>query len=86
MSIADSQYGYVPHEYVAVLFIALFGLSTTTYLRMWWLLPTVCLCGVGELIGWSVRLWSSFSPSLHKPFMIQIVCTVVSPKPLVAVN
>ncbi|KAJ7921811.1 hypothetical protein B0H13DRAFT_1866413 [Mycena leptocephala] len=28
MSIADSQYGYVPHEYVVVLFIALFGLST----------------------------------------------------------
>ncbi|KAJ6524362.1 hypothetical protein B0H19DRAFT_1276587 [Mycena capillaripes] len=27
MSIADSHYGYVPHEYVAVLFIALFGLS-----------------------------------------------------------
>ncbi|KAJ7362999.1 hypothetical protein DFH08DRAFT_841853, partial [Mycena albidolilacea] len=64
-----------PHEYVAVLFIALFGLSTilhigqATYLRMLWLLPTVCLCGVGELIGWSACLWSSFSPSLHKPFI-----------------
>ncbi|KAF7339047.1 hypothetical protein MVEN_01980900 [Mycena venus] len=56
------------------------------YFRMWWLLPTVCLCGVGELIGWSARLWSSFSLSLHKPFMIQIVCTVVSPTPLVTVN
>ncbi|KAJ6513948.1 hypothetical protein DFH09DRAFT_1099820 [Mycena vulgaris] len=77
MSIADSQCGYVPHEYVAVLFITLFGLSTilhigqATYLRMWWLFPTVCLCGVRELIGWSARFWSSFSPSLHKTFMIQ---------------
>ncbi|KAJ7362447.1 hypothetical protein DFH08DRAFT_840913, partial [Mycena albidolilacea] len=55
-----------------MLFIALFGLSSTilhigqaTYLRMLWLLPTVCLCGVDELIGWSARLWSSFSPSLQ---------------------
>ncbi|KAJ6495138.1 hypothetical protein C8R45DRAFT_1094799 [Mycena sanguinolenta] len=32
MSIADSQYGYVPHEYVAVLFIALFGLSTSAFI------------------------------------------------------
>ncbi|KAJ7029875.1 RTA1-like protein [Mycena alexandri] len=91
-SLADSQYGYVPHEYVAVLFIALFGLSTILHIgqaahyRMWWLFPTVCLCGIGEIIGWSGRLWSSFSPSLHTPFMIQVISTVISPTPLIAVN
>lgn len=40
---------------------------------MWWLFPTVCLCGVGELVGWSGRLWSSFSPSFYNPFMMQWV-------------
>ncbi|KAJ6536409.1 RTA1-like protein [Mycena vulgaris] len=92
MSPADSQYGYVPQEFVAVLFLALFGLSTLLHVgqaihyRMWWLFPTVCLCGVGELVGWGGRLWSSFSPSLHDPFMMQVVSTVISPTPLIAVN
>ncbi|KAF7364806.1 RTA1-domain-containing protein [Mycena venus] len=90
--IPPSQYGYTPHEYVAVIFLVVFGMSTilhigqATYYRMWWLFPTVCLCGVGELIGWGGRLWSSFSPDLHKPFMMQIVSLVVSPTPLIAVN
>ncbi|KAJ7184984.1 RTA1-domain-containing protein [Mycena filopes] len=89
---APLQYGYVPHEYVAVLFVSLFGLSTVLHIgqaaqfRMWWLFPTVCLCGVGEIIGWSGRLWSSFSPTLHTPFMIQVISTVISPTPLIAVN
>ncbi|KAJ7503850.1 RTA1-like protein [Mycena galericulata] len=89
---ADSHYGYIPHEYVAIIFIVLFGISTTLhvgqaiYYRMWWLLFTACLCGVGELVGWSGRLWSSFSPSLDGPFMMQITATIISPTPLIAVN
>ncbi|KAJ6468920.1 RTA1-like protein [Mycena sanguinolenta] len=87
-----SQYGYTPHEYVAIIFLVVFGMSTivhiaqATHYRMWWLFPTACLCGIGEVIGWTGRLWSSFSPTLHKPFMIQIVSLVVSPTPLIAVN
>lgn len=92
--IPPSQYGYTPHEYVAVIFLVVFGMSTSefrtlkifvlrlksftvlhigqaTYYRMWWLFPTTCLCGIGEIIGWGGRLWSSFSPDLHKPFMMQ---------------
>ncbi|KAJ6622283.1 RTA1-like protein [Mycena sp. CBHHK59/15] len=87
-----SQYGYVPHESVAIIFLTLFGISTllhiaqATYFRMWWLLPTACLCGAGELVGWSGRLWSSFSPELGDPFMMQITTTIISPTPLIAVN
>ncbi|KAF7342589.1 RTA1-domain-containing protein [Mycena sanguinolenta] len=87
-----SQYGYTPHEYVAIIFLVVFGMSTVLHIgqatryRMWWLFPTACLCGIGEVIGWAGRLWSSFSPTLHKPFMIQIVSLVVSPTPLIAVN
>ncbi|KAJ7823450.1 RTA1-domain-containing protein [Mycena leptocephala] len=92
MAVEDSQYGYLPHEYVAIIFVVLYGISTAfhvgqaTYYRMWWLFPTVCLCGVGELVGWSGRLWSSFSPSFYNPFMMQIVSTIIAPTPLIAVN
>ncbi|KAJ7238139.1 RTA1-like protein [Mycena haematopus] len=94
MAIADSQYGYLPHEYVGIIFVVLFGISTilhvgqATYYRMWWLFPTACLCGVGELVGWSGRLWSSFSPSFSNPFMMQyvITSTIIAPTPLIAVN
>ncbi|KAJ7503824.1 RTA1 like protein-domain-containing protein [Mycena galericulata] len=92
MAVADSQYGYLPHEYVAIIFVVLFGISTilhlgqAIYYRMWWLLLTAFLCGMGELVGWSGRLWSSFSPSLSDPFMMQITATILSPTPLIAVN
>jgi hypothetical protein len=95
MAVEDSQYGYIPHEYVGIIFVVLFGLSTSTrlcslrplqifadaatvlhiaqatYYRMWWLFPTACLCGLGELVGWTGRLWSSFSPSFSNPYMMQ---------------
>ncbi|KAJ7691544.1 RTA1 like protein-domain-containing protein [Mycena rosella] len=92
IALGDSQYGYFPHEYVAIIFVVLFSMSTilhlgqATYYRMWWLFPTVCLCGIGEILGWSGRLWSSFSPSFYNPFMMQIVSTVIAPTPLIAVN
>ncbi|KAF7342311.1 hypothetical protein MVEN_01819500 [Mycena venus] len=92
MAVEDSQYGYIPHEYVAIIFVVLFGISTilhigqATYYRMWWLLPTACLCGLGELVGWSGRLWSSFSPSFSNPYMMQITSTIIAPTPLIAVN
>ncbi|KAJ7096974.1 RTA1 like protein [Mycena crocata] len=88
----QSPYGYVPSESVAILFLTLFGISTllhtaqAVYFRMWWLLPTACLCGVGELIGWSGRLWSSISPRAADPYMMQITTTIIAPTPLIAVN
>lgn len=87
-----SPYHYIPTEGVAITFIALYGLSTlihtgqAVYYRMWWLLPTVCLCGLLEILGWSARLWSSFSPILSSPFEMQITCTIIGPTPLLAAN
>ncbi|CAL1716643.1 unnamed protein product [Somion occarium] len=51
---------------------------------MWWLMPTVVLCGIGELIGWGGRLWSAISPLENNPFLIQIVCTIIAPTPFLA--
>ncbi|KAF7341318.1 hypothetical protein MVEN_01868100 [Mycena venus] len=88
----DSQYGYVPQEAVAILFLTLYGISTilhvgqATYFRMWWLLPTAALCGIGELIGWSGRLWSSINPIANTPFTIQISTTIIAPTPLLAAS
>ncbi|KAF7364297.1 hypothetical protein MSAN_01089600 [Mycena sanguinolenta] len=55
-----------------------------TYFRMWWLFPTAVLCGVGEVIGWSGRLWSSITPIDDTPFTIQISSTIIAPTPLLA--
>ncbi|KAF7345740.1 RTA1-like protein [Mycena venus] len=88
----ETAYGYVPTFGVAVLFLVLFGISTllhaaqAAYFGMWWLLPTACLCGVGELVGWTGRLWSSFAPALSDPYMMQIATTIIAPTPLIAVN
>ncbi len=42
------------------------------WFRMWWLLPTVVLAGLGELIGWSGRYWSSFNGGVaDKPYTMQ---------------
>ncbi|KAJ7501116.1 RTA1-domain-containing protein [Mycena galericulata] len=92
IALDDEQYGYVPKEWVAIIFHALFGISTiahisqATWFRTWWLLPTAVLCGIGELVGWSGRLWSSLSPTAETPFIIQISTTIIAPTPLLAAN
>ncbi|KAK0477397.1 RTA1 like protein-domain-containing protein [Armillaria novae-zelandiae] len=88
----DSPYGYTPSKGIALTFIILFGISTLThtaqtiYFRMWWAFPTIILAGCLEILGWSGRFWSSISPSLSSPFMIQITATIIGPTPLVAAN
>ncbi|KAJ7699336.1 RTA1 like protein-domain-containing protein [Mycena rosella] len=87
---ADGNYGYTPHKEVAILFLVLFGISTilhvgqATYYRIWWLLPTAALCGIGELLGWGGRLWSAITPTADTPFMIQISTIIIAPTPLLA--
>ncbi|KAJ6553000.1 RTA1-like protein, partial [Mycena capillaripes] len=85
-------YGYIPTFGVAIVFLTLFAMSTllhaaqAVYFDMLWLLPAVCLCGIGELVGWSGRLWSSFAPALNEPYIIQMTTTIIAPTPLITVN
>jgi hypothetical protein len=87
-----SPYHYIPTEYVTIIFVVLFGLSTSMHLfqtvryRLWWLFPTVFLCGLLEVLGWSGRLWSSINPFIIIPFQIQITCTIIAPTPFIAAN
>ncbi|RXW22085.1 hypothetical protein EST38_g3773 [Candolleomyces aberdarensis] len=69
---------------------SLFGISTiwhtgmALYRRMWWLLPSVVLCGALESLGWSARNWSHSEPNNLAPYQIQIIATIIAPTPLLA--
>jgi hypothetical protein len=53
---------------------------------MWWLLPTVVLGGIGEILGWTGRLWSTENILHETPFMIQISTTIMAPTFILATN
>jgi len=88
--IRSPYYEYLVSQGTAWAFVVLFSLTTmfhvgqAIYFRMWWLFPTVVLAGVGEILGWSGRLWSSYSPLLQDPYLMQIVATILAPTPFVA--
>lgn len=88
----DKTYNYVPTEWVCIMFIALFAISTSIHIaqavryRMWWLLATPVVSGILEMIGWSGRLWSSHNPTLRTPFIMQAATLVVAPTYLIAAN
>ncbi|KAI6131073.1 RTA1 like protein-domain-containing protein [Pisolithus croceorrhizus] len=73
-------------------FVMLFGINTVLHIfqswkfRMWWLIPTVVVAGILEVLGWSARLWSSISPTLLTPFEIQLIGTILAPTPFLAAN
>ncbi|KZP33510.1 RTA1-domain-containing protein, partial [Athelia psychrophila] len=85
-------YHYIPTQYVCIIFVTLYSVSSLLHLaqafryRMWWLFPTAILAGAAETLGWSARLWSSVNFMLDTPFMIQISTTIIAPTPLVAAN
>ncbi|KAF9517379.1 hypothetical protein BS47DRAFT_1433792 [Hydnum rufescens UP504] len=85
-------YGYTPSPHICVLFVVLFGITTIVHLfqairsRMWFLVPTTALCGIGETIGWSARLWSSRNVNEVTPFLMQICTTIIAPTFFSAAN
>lgn len=85
-----SPYNYIPSQSAGIAMIAVFGLSTLVHTgvalrhRMWWILPTVVLCGALEVAGWAGRLWSYYQPWKGSPFELQICTTIIAPTPLLA--
>ncbi|KAG9023182.1 hypothetical protein FS837_005916, partial [Tulasnella sp. UAMH 9824] len=83
--IDDSPYGYIPTRWICVLFVALFSLTSAVHLgqaayyRMWWLIPTMVLGGIGEIIGWAGRAWSSWNYHSDNAFYMNICCTIIAP-------
>ncbi|OCH85658.1 RTA1-domain-containing protein [Obba rivulosa] len=88
----NSPYNYVPTEWIAILYVVLFSITTLIHVgqavryRLWWLFVTVVLAGISEILGWSGRLWSSINPDLLSPFLMQITTTIIAPTPLIAAN
>ncbi|CAG7847945.1 SubName: Full=Related to RSB1-integral membrane transporter or flippase that may transport LCBs from the cytoplasmic side toward the extracytoplasmic side of the membrane {ECO:0000313/EMBL:CCA69445.1} [Serendipita indica DSM 11827] len=87
-----TPYGYVPTMWICGLFVALFGVSGIIHLaqalrwRVYWMIPTMVIGCLGEVLGWSGRLWSSKNPSLLTPFLMQITTTIISPSFMSAAN
>jgi len=85
-------YHYVPTTWICAVFLGLFSVTTLLHLsqgmwfHMWWTLPTAVLAGLGEIIGWTARLWSSKNPLKMDPFLMQISSTIIAPTPLIATN
>ncbi|TEB22954.1 RTA1-like protein [Coprinellus micaceus] len=85
-----SPYHYLPSKAAGFAIIVLFVLSTLAhagvalYRRLWWILPTIVLCGILEILGWAARLWSSYEPYEITPFTVQITATVLGPTPFLA--
>ncbi|KAJ3815734.1 RTA1 like protein-domain-containing protein [Lentinula aff. lateritia] len=90
LTFANIFYGYVPTEWICILFVVLYALSTAIHFgqacwyRVWWMIPTACVCGILEILGWAARMWSSHSPGLAEPYEMQITCTILGPTPLIA--
>ncbi|KAI0692285.1 RTA1 like protein-domain-containing protein [Cytidiella melzeri] len=87
-----SPYHYIPTQGVTLTFLILYGISTALHLsqaiwfKIWWLIPTAVLAGIGETIGWVGRYWSSRNFLDSDAFLMQITTTIISPTPLLAAN
>src|ERR1700733_6485379 len=46
--------------------------------RLWFMIPTMVVGGMGELIGWAGRYWGSQNPQSFKAFIMQITTTIFS--------
>jgi len=82
-----SLYGYIPTRWICITFIVLFSATTIIHLfqalfirpRKYWIIPTLALCGIGEIIGWSGRLWDSINSRNDTAYLIQITTTIIAP-------
>ncbi|KAI0651906.1 RTA1 like protein [Trametes meyenii] len=82
-------YGYLPSDPANKTFLILFVVTTLLHLaqatraRTWWLLPTVVLAGIGEILGWAARTWSFYKPLNSDAYLMQTVALVIAPTPLI---
>ncbi|KIJ51578.1 hypothetical protein M422DRAFT_776364 [Sphaerobolus stellatus SS14] len=88
MSSSDlNLYGYTPTAWIGWAFVVLFGVSTVVHIiqalsirhRVFWLLPTVVLCGVFEVAGWVARALSSNDPTVRINYIIQATLLIIGP-------
>lgn len=87
-----SLYGYVPERTACIVFLVFFSISTALHFcqavafRQAWIFPTIFMCGVAEIVGWSCRLWSNNDVFLLRSFEVQYFCLLIAPIFLFAAN
>ncbi|CAE6473367.1 unnamed protein product [Rhizoctonia solani] len=80
-----NPFNYVPTGWICILFIILFSLTTmahilqAVWLKVWYMLPTLALCGLVEILGWTGRYWGHENPYNRNPFLMQICTTIMAP-------
>ncbi|CAE6461402.1 unnamed protein product [Rhizoctonia solani] len=78
-------FNYVPTGWVGITFLALFAVTTAGHLlqallfRTMYMIPTLILCGICELLGWAGRYWGHVNPQNDDAFMMQICTTIIAP-------
>ncbi|CUA69861.1 putative protein C17G6,02c [Schizosaccharomyces pombe 972h-] [Rhizoctonia solani] len=81
----DSPFHYIPTGWIGITFLVLFGITTTAhlleaiYFRTMYMIPTLVICGIGELLGWAGRYWGHVSPLNRDAFMMQMSTTIIAP-------
>ncbi|KDN48643.1 hypothetical protein RSAG8_02630, partial [Rhizoctonia solani AG-8 WAC10335] len=84
-----NPFNYVPTGWVCILFIVLFSLTTMAHilqafwLKVWYMFPTLAICGLVEIIGWTGRYWGHENPYNRNPFLMQPVLSVSAHQPRV---
>lgn len=63
---------------IFLLDLAVIHLTQSVRSRLWWLLPTVCLAGFGEALGWGCRTLSHYKPLDDNAYLIQYVTVLRS--------
>ncbi|CDZ98167.1 RTA-like protein [Phaffia rhodozyma] len=85
-------YGYVPTEWVCIVFVVVFSLTTIVHLaqamryRLTWLALTIVPGGLLEILGWSGRLWNAINPRPLDGYLMQICCLILAPALIMASN
>ncbi|CAE6423948.1 unnamed protein product [Rhizoctonia solani] len=80
-----NPFNYVPTGWVCILFIVLFSLTTAAHilqafwLKVWYMFPTLAICGLVEVVGWAGRYWGHENPYNRNPFLMQICTTIMAP-------
>ncbi|CAE6509724.1 unnamed protein product [Rhizoctonia solani] len=76
---------YVPTGWIGITFLVLFGITSAAHLieafvfQTMYMIPTLVLCGVCELLGWAGRYWGHVNPHNGDAFMMQITTTIIAP-------
>ncbi|PWN47424.1 RTA1-domain-containing protein [Violaceomyces palustris] len=93
-NVENTWYGYTPVMWIQVVFSVLFGVLILAHLVQYvryfktreHFITLAIVCACGEAAGWIARCFSSNNPFQRDPYLAQIICLILSPVFISAVN